>query len=92
MSPQPATIGIDIGTSGAKGVLLAATGAVLARAAATYPLLTPRPGWTEQEPEAWWQATVTVLQQLSAAAASPCHRRGGALRPDARLGVPRCRG
>ncbi len=68
MSPQPATIGIDIGTSGAKGVLLGAAGAVLARASATYPLLTPRPGWTEQEPEAWWQATVTVLQQLCAAA------------------------
>ena len=31
---------------------------MLARADAGYPLLTPRPGWTEQEPEDWWEATV----------------------------------
>jgi xylulokinase len=61
------TIGIDIGTSGAKGVLLAVDGAVLARAEAGYPLLTPRPGWTEQEPEAWWSATVAVLRELASA-------------------------
>jgi xylulokinase len=65
---EPATVGVDIGTSGAKGVLLAASGAVLARAGASYPLLTPRPGWTEQEPEAWWRAAVEVLRQLAAAA------------------------
>jgi xylulokinase len=59
------TIGIDIGTSGAKGVVLAAGGAILARATAAYPLLTPRPGWTEQEPEAWWQATLAVLRGLA---------------------------
>jgi xylulokinase len=69
MSRHAATIGIDIGTSGAKGVLLAANGAILARAAVGYPLLTPRPGWTEQEPEDWWQASVTVLRQLTVAAA-----------------------
>jgi xylulokinase len=68
MHRQTVTIGIDIGTSGAKGILLAADGAVLARATAGYVLLTPRPGWTEQEPEAWWQATVTVLQSLAVAA------------------------
>ncbi|HEX6011444.1 MAG TPA: xylulokinase [Geminicoccaceae bacterium] len=65
---EPATVGVDIGTSGAKGVLLAAGGAVLARAEASYPLLTPRPGWTEQEPEDWWHAAVDVLRKLAAAA------------------------
>jgi xylulokinase len=64
MRREAVTIGIDIGTSGAKAVLLSANGAVLARAGAAYPLLTPRPGWTEQEPEAWWRASVTVLRQL----------------------------
>lgn len=68
MSHEPATIGIDIGTSGAKGVLLGAQGKVLARAGASYPLLTPRPGWTEQDPEAWWQAAVAVLRELAEAA------------------------
>lgn len=65
MRREAVTIGIDIGTSGAKGIVLAAGGAVLARATAGYPLLTPRPGWTEQEPEAWWQATLIVLRSLA---------------------------
>ena len=64
MARQAATIGIDIGTSGAKGVVLAGDGTVLARAEAGYPLLAPRPGWTEQEPLAWWEASVAVLRRL----------------------------
>ena len=60
-----ATIGLDIGTSGAKGLLLAADGRVMATAAAGYPLATPRPGWTEQDPEAWWQASLAVLRELA---------------------------
>jgi xylulokinase len=59
-----AAIGIDVGTSGLKGVVLAEDGTVVATALAAYPLLTPRPGWTEQEPEAWWQAAVEVLHAL----------------------------
>jgi xylulokinase len=66
----PATVGVDVGTSGTKGVLLAEDGRALARAAAEYPLLTPRPGWTEQDPEAWWHAVLAVLRQLAAAAGS----------------------
>ncbi len=65
---KPATVGVDVGTSGTKGVLLAGDGRVLARAAAEYPLLTPRPGWTEQDPESWWRAALAVLRQLTAAA------------------------
>ena len=38
-------IGLDIGTSSAKGVAVDAGGAVIARASADYPLLTPKPGW-----------------------------------------------
>ena len=64
-----ATIGLDIGTSGAKGLLLAADGRVMATAAAGYPLATPRPGWTEQDPEAWWQASLAVLRELATHAA-----------------------
>ncbi|MEK0082490.1 xylulokinase [Benzoatithermus flavus] len=76
MKEEPATIGIDIGTSGAKGVLLSVGGKVLARADAAYPLLTPRPGWTEQDPEDWWQAAVVVLRRLVEAAGST-HRITG---------------
>ena len=47
------TLGIDIGTSCAKCLLMTRDGRVAARASREYPLLTPRPGWAEQDP-AWW--------------------------------------
>jgi xylulokinase len=61
-------IGLDVGTSGVKAILLAEDGAVVASATADYPLLTPRPGWTEQEPEAWWRASLAVLRDLTSKA------------------------
>ena len=57
-------IGLDIGTSGCKGLLVSPEGHVLASQSAEYPLLTPRPGWSEQEPEAWWEAAAEVLKRL----------------------------
>ncbi|HET6518393.1 MAG TPA: xylulokinase [Geminicoccaceae bacterium] len=62
-------IGLDVGTSGVKGVLIDGAGAVLARHTVGYPILTPRPGWTEQEPETWWRAACDVLRELGTAAA-----------------------
>lgn len=59
-------LGIDIGTSSAKGVVIDESGRVQASAAAHYPLSQPRPGWSEQEPEDWWKATVAVCGQLLA--------------------------
>ncbi len=58
-------IGLDIGTGGTKGLLVSPDGSVLARAFAEYPLHTPRPGWSEQRPEDWWKAAVTVLRELA---------------------------
>lgn len=57
-------LGIDVGTSGTKTLLVNEKGKVVARAVAEYPLLTPRPGWTEQHPEDWWQATVQTIRQV----------------------------
>ena len=56
-------LGIDLGTSGVKTILLDADSKrLLGSCLVEYPLLTPRPGWTEQEPEAWWSATVASIQ------------------------------
>jgi xylulokinase len=63
--------GIDVGTSATKGVAIDADGGVLARAEAEYPLSTPRAGWSEQNPEDWWQATDKVLKQLTEEAGDP---------------------
>ena len=49
-------LGLDIGTSGTKALLLSKDGRVLAAAESPHTLLTPKPGWTEQQPEEWWKA------------------------------------
>ncbi|RMF89716.1 MAG: xylulokinase [Nitrospinota bacterium] len=67
-------MGLDIGTTGARGLLVSPTGEVLARAAVPYPLLTPRPGWSEQDPEDWWDASCQVLRALAAAARQSSRR------------------
>ncbi|MEM9367810.1 MAG: xylulokinase [Planctomycetota bacterium] len=57
-------IGIDVGTSGTKSLLIDDTGRVLAEADASYPMEQPRPGWTQQDPEHWWQATVKTVRKV----------------------------
>ncbi len=60
-------IGLDIGTTGARALGVDEAGNVVADASAEYPLLTPRPGWTEQHPEDWWRAAREVLGKVGAA-------------------------
>ncbi len=51
-------LGIDVGTTNTKALLATPDGKVIAQATqGGYPLLTPRPGWVEQNPEDWWEAT-----------------------------------
>jgi len=57
-------IGLDIGTTGAKALLISEQGSIIATATIEYPLYTPFPLWSEQEPEDWWQASLQVLQQI----------------------------
>jgi xylulokinase len=57
-------IGLDVGTSGVKGVAIEEDGSVSAVAEEGYPLSTPRPGWAEQDPEEWLRASRRVLDRL----------------------------
>lgn len=59
-------IGLDVGTTGVKGVLINENGRISATDFQEFPLLLPRPGWAEQDPEEWWAATVRTLQNLIA--------------------------
>jgi xylulokinase len=58
---ETALLGIDIGTSGCKALLLGRAGTVLATHTATYDVSTPRPGWSEQDPESWIQGARTAI-------------------------------
>jgi xylulokinase len=57
-------VGLDVGTTGVKALAISPDGAVVARAEEEYPLSTPRPGWAEQDPEDWWQASERALARL----------------------------
>ncbi len=59
-------LGIDIGTSGTKTLAVREDGAILASASAEYPLSTPHPGWSEQDPQHWWVATVATVREVLA--------------------------
>jgi xylulokinase len=63
---EGALVGLDVGTNGARALAVDLTGTVLAVETAGYPLSTPRPGWTEQDPEKWWEASASVLRKLRA--------------------------
>ena len=57
-------IGIDLGTSGVKAILLNEQGDVLATHTEKLTVSRPHPLWSEQDPEQWWQATNTAMQAL----------------------------
>jgi len=57
-------LGIDIGTSGTKTLAMRQDGKILASATVEYPLSSPKPGWSEQDPEHWWQATIKSVRAV----------------------------
>jgi xylulokinase len=63
-------LGIDLGTSSVKALLVTDAGEVLSQGSAEYPLDRPRPDRAEQDPERWWQATVAAVRQTLAGIAA----------------------
>src|SRR6478752_5029434 len=61
---MPHLLGIDIGTSGTKTLVCDEDGKVLATAMAEHPISSPKPGWSEQNPEDWWQATCKATKAV----------------------------
>ncbi len=57
-------LGIDVGTSGTKTLLCDYEGNVLATATAEHGISSPRPGWSEQDPLEWWQATCQATRNV----------------------------
>jgi xylulokinase len=59
-----AYLGIDVGTSGTKVLAINPRGKVLAQAMAAYPIYHPKPLWSEQDPDDWWEATVKAVRDV----------------------------
>lgn len=57
-------IGIDLGTSAAKILLMDGNGTVQNVVYREYPISFPHPGWSEQNPEDWWTAVVDGIRAL----------------------------
>lgn len=57
-------LGIDLGTSGVKVLAMESSGKILATTSRTYPLYQPRAGWSEQEPEDWWNGVVGAIRDI----------------------------
>ena len=61
-------LGMDVGTSGVKVLLVTEAGQAVASDTQEYPLSTPQPQWAEQDPDDWWQGTVRATQNVLAKA------------------------
>ena len=59
-------LGLDVGTTGTKGVVFDLDGNIIVSAYREYDLLSPRPGWQELEPERVWQCVREVLGEVAA--------------------------
>ncbi|RKF24187.1 FGGY-family carbohydrate kinase [Micromonospora globbae] len=62
-----AVLGVDIGTSSSKGVLVDADGRVLRSATRSHEVSRPRPGWVEMDADVWWREFVSLSRELLAA-------------------------
>ena len=63
-------LGIDLGTSSLKALVLDVDGSIVGTGSATYPMATPQPGWAESDPEDWWQAAGKAVHEAAGQHAS----------------------
>ena len=56
-------LGIDVGTTGTKTLIIDELGHIVASVTEEYPLYTPHAMWAEQDPEDWWEATVKSVRR-----------------------------
>lgn len=73
-------LGIDLGTSGVKAVLVDGEDRIKGQSTAPLQVSTPRPLWSEQDPEDWWSATSRAVDELAAG-------HGGALAATRAIGL-----
>ncbi|HID15347.1 MAG TPA: hypothetical protein EYP16_00890 [Candidatus Atribacteria bacterium] len=57
-------LGIDLGTTNLKIVIIDETGCYIDSVGLGYQILSPHPGWAEQNPILWWEKTVEAINKL----------------------------
>ena len=57
-------LGLDVSTTATKALLIDSTGGVVAVSASEYPFETPRPLWSEQHPDLWWDGTQKSIRAM----------------------------
>lgn len=60
------TLGVDVGTSSTKGVLVADDGTIVASATRAHEVVRPHSGWVEMDADVWWDEFVSIAQELTA--------------------------
>ena len=65
-------IGVDLGTSSLKLLLLDEAGTILKTVSEEYPVYFPYPGWSEQNPEDWWNAFISGMKKLTSEVDQSC--------------------
>jgi len=70
-------VGIDIGTSGIKTIIVDEDGALVARSFEEIPLHTPRPSWAEQDPADWWRAVLHTVRDAMGESGVPADSIAG---------------
>ncbi|MGZ6308866.1 MAG: FGGY family carbohydrate kinase, partial [Ktedonobacterales bacterium] len=63
-----AMLGIDLGTSSVKVIVLDTQGQTLSVSKGDYKVMASQPGWAESDPSEWWEATVSAVQAAMAQA------------------------
>lgn len=58
-------LGIDIGTTSVKTILISAEGKIVAEATRAHDLLSPHPNWAEEDAENWWQDTILTVRDIA---------------------------
>jgi len=70
-------LGLDYGTGGAKTSIIDTEGTILAYAFEEYPILTPKPGWSEHDPNLYWEIACRIIRKAVAdAGVSPSDIKG----------------
>ena len=101
-----AVLGVDVGTSSTKGVLVGLDGTILRSAVREHAVQRPAPGHVEMDPRIWWDEFVAIAQELTAPAdvevtavgvsgMGPCvvltDEAGTPVRPAIQIGRASCR-